>query len=221
MKFTVDDFMRHAFALVTNDDEYCRLCKRIWYAGFDQMPRKYCGLYPKVLVDRGGYINCCLSHFSIINMARTMGWDHVTILEADAFPMKDCMKQLSWLLDEKGVPDDADEISFGNIHFIRDWTNKNRGEKCLVDVDKDERFGHIKDDLWGTHAVVIFARGYDTWLNNYLNQKEQIGPDFYRWLTPNCYATTRSYFLQVKDTLQYPDRLCDPDWLDDFPEIAP
>jgi len=219
MKFTVEDFQRNAFVMVRNDDEYCQFCKRLWYGGFDRIPNKYRGQYPEVLFGKGAYY-CALNHFVLVNMAKTLGLDHITIFESDAYPMIDCKKNLSRLLDEEGVPDDADEVVFGNLHFIRDWTNKKSGHKCLVDVDEKGRYGRIKDDLWGTHAVVIFAKGYDTWLDNYIKQPSQIGPDFFKWLTPNCYATTRSYFIQVKDKLQYPEMLCDKEWLDDFPEIA-
>lgn len=219
MDFTIDDLMRHAYVMVTSDDEYCLFARRMWYAGFDRIPTKYVGLYPKVLFD-GGFYGCSLTHFNLVNMARTLNLDHITIFESDAYPMRDCRTNLARFLSKGGVPDDADELVFGNLHFIRDWTNRGRGRKCLVDVDDQQRFGRIKDDLWGAHAVVIFRKAYDTWINNYLKQEKQIGADFFKWLTPNCYATTRSFFLQVKDKLQYPDMLVDKEWLEDFPEIG-
>lgn len=218
MRFTVDDMMRNSFVMARDAKEAERFFSRMAAAGFTDMPRLYVGQYPNDIVGEGAYI-CPLNHFVLVNMARTLGLDHVTIFESDAFPMKSCKDVLGDFLGSGGVPDDADEVVFGNLHFIRDWRGNMHDRKCLVDVDERERYGKILHDLWGAHAVTVFERGYDTWLGNYLSQKTQIGADFFNWLTPNCYATTRSFFIQVKDELQYPEKLRDKELLCEFPEI--
>lgn len=216
MDFTTDDMMRNSFVLVRNEDEFETFKNRMRTAGFDRMPRPYLGGYPKVLF-KGGPVS--LIHFVLVHMARMLDYDHVTIFEADAYPMIDCRMRLDEFFSDGGVPDDADEIVLGNLHFIRDWTNGGRGEKCLIDVDDRNRFGKIKHDLWGSHAVVVFRRGYDTWINNYLKQDKSTNADFFNWLTPNCYATARSFFIQAWESLSYPELMCDKEWLTDFPEI--
>ena len=218
MDFTVDDLMRNSYVMVTNDTEYEIFSRRMLNAGFENIPAKYVGLYPKVLF--GGNVNgCALTHFNLVNMARTLNLDHITIFEYDAYPMIECRDKLEEFFSKGGVPDDAAEIVLGNLHFIRDWTDKG-GSKCLVDVDAQRRFGRIKRDLWGAHAVVVFRNGYDKWIESYLMQPRQINADFFNWLTDNCYATTRSFFIQVKENLQYPSMMCDKEWLSDFPPIG-
>ena len=182
-------------------------------AGFDKIPRRYQGRYPSVLFGRGCNV-CALNHFVLVNMAMTMGWPWVTIFESDAYPLKNCRDQLGEFLGSTGVPKDADEIIYGNLHFIRDYTYGGKNNFCLVDVG--EGYGHIKHDLWGAHAVTIFKQGYERWINNYLKQSTQINADFFMWLTPNCYATTRSFFLQKKKELQCPDKLIDKQYLCEY-----
>lgn len=216
MDFTIDDLMRNSFVLARDEKEYGVFSSRLRRAGFDHLPRPYMGGYPKVLFKG---VPVSLIHFVLVHMARMLDYDHITIFEADAYPMIDCRNRLEEFFADGGIPDDADEIVLGNLHFIRDWTNKG-GDKCLVDVDEKQRFGRIRHDLWGSHAVVVFKRGYDTWINNYLKQENPINSDFFNWLTPNCYATARSFFIQAWDCLSYPDLLCDKEWLNDFPEIG-
>lgn len=220
MKFTLEDMMRNSFAMVTGDGEYDRLCRRFRMAGFTDMPRKHMGLYPMTLFKGGisSYDACGLTHFTLVNMARTMGLDHITIFEADAYPMKGCREALGRFL-EPGVPDDAHEVIFGNLHFIRDC-RLGHGEHSLRDITPDGRFGRITRHLWGAHAVTVFSGGYDTWLRSWIESRRHLAADWFNELTPKCYATTRSFFIQVKYVLEHRDKMTDRQWLCDFPPIG-
>jgi hypothetical protein len=145
-------------------------------------------------------------------MAKTLNMPHITIFESDCYPMKDCRAKLGEFLDNGGVPDDADEVVLGSINFIR------RYDKFLKDVDG--RFGRIKKNLWGAHAVVIFNKAYDKWLNGMLGCTWEIHADFFNNLVPNCYATTRSFFVQWKDKFEYPNLMVDKENLSYFPSNA-
>lgn len=216
MKFTMDDFLMNSFCMAKDESEHVRFGRRMKAAGFDRIPRLYRGNYPKVLFNEGktdvDVYYCALNHYVLVNMALTLDLPFITVFESDAFPMKSCRDELSMFFDEHGVPDDADELTFGNINFIRDYS----GKFGLKDVR--DGYGRIKGDLWGTHAAIYFRRGYEKWLKSYLDRKDQIGPDFYNWLVPNAYSSERSFFIQWKEELQYPTYLLDPQNLSDFPD---
>ena len=214
MDFTRDDMFRHSFVMVKDDKEYKRFCGRFVAQGFDVMPKVFYGNFPKCLVgdkgDRSKFVLCSLAHFSLVRMAKTLDLPHITIFESDAYPMKGCREELGRLL-ENGVPDDSDELVFGNIQFIRKF------DGFLKDVGCG--FGRIKENLWGAHSVVIFSRAYDQWLRSYLECNWEIHADFFNNIVRNCYAATRSFFIQAKDSLEYPDYMVDKEYLCDFPEI--
>ena len=213
MRFSVHGMMKNSFVLVRNDEEYESFSNRMLDAGFYEVPKRYIGKFPYGLSpvprDRVGLVNCALAHFSIVNMALSMDWDHVTIFESDALPMIDCKNELGRLL-EGGVPDDAQAITFGSLHFIR--------ENGRFLYDCDGRFGKIAKNLWGSHAVTIFGQGYRTWLDNFLSHDEEFHADWPNELLPHYYATVRSYFVQWKDGhLDHGEYMVDKQNISDFP----
>ena len=214
MNFTIDDMFRHSFVMAKDEKEYDRFCSRMKAQGFDMMPRVFYGNFPKCLVGDKGYrskfVLCSLAHFFLVRMAKTLDLPHITIFESDAYPMKECKEKLRIFL-EGGVPDDSDELVFGNLHFIR---NYNRFLK-----DAGNKFGRIKCNLWGAHSVVVFRKAYDQWLRAYLKCDWEIHADFFNNLVDRCYATTRSFFIQVKDGLEYAKFMVDKNNLRDFPKI--
>ena len=220
MDFSVDAMMEHSFVMVKDEAEYGLFCSRMGNAGFDALPKKYLGLYPRGLMqcdaERVPMVACALSHFVMVNMALAMDWPCVTIFEADAYPMNRCRDELDRLFSESGVPDDADLLTLGNLHFVREYDNGGN-DLCLYDVRNG--YGRIKKDLWGAHAVIVFARGDETWLKNFRGHNNEFHADYFNQLAPMSYSTDRSYFIQVKERLEYPHWLRDRQYLCDFPDI--
>lgn len=210
--FSVDEMFDNSFVLAKFPSELDRFYQRMGEQGFDRMPKPFFGNFPKYLVgEKGGrenYVMCALAHYCLVRMARTLDMPHVTIFESDCYPMKGCRERLDRLL-QGGIPDDSDEIVYGNIQFIRD------NRKFLKDVHSG--FGRIRDHLWGAHAVTIFRKAYDTWMGNMLKCDFEIHADFFNELVGKCYSTDRSYFIQWKDKMEYPRHMTDSNWLSDFP----
>jgi hypothetical protein len=214
MKFNVEKMMAYAIVMAKDNGEYERFGNRMTTAGF-KVPPLYIGQYPKVLF--GGAVNvCALNHFVFVNMAKTLGWPHVTIFESDAYPMRNCAVELDKFFSQYGVPDDAELITFGNLHWIRDWTNGGDTDHRLSDIQGG--YGRHVGELWGAHAVTVFSRGYDKWLKSYIDRKTMINADSFVKLADKCYSPFRSFFLQKKDTVQYLDWIVDKQYLIDFPE---
>jgi len=221
MEFSIKDFLDKSFVIVKDAYEFRRFCKRMSEAGFSTMPCKYIGLYPPGLVQCESKsrpsVFCALSHYVLINMAKTMDWPCVTIFESDAYPMNGCAAKLEKLFSQNGIPDKADLITFGNINFIRQYDNGTM-DNCLYDVSHG--YGRIRGNIWGAHAVVVFRKGYDLWLANYLKHDREFHADWFNDLVPNAYSTDRSYFIQVKDRLQYASWIRDKQYLSDFPSYG-
>jgi len=209
--FSVDEMMEHSFALAVSGEEYGRFAERMESAGFGKIPPMYDGRFPACSVPNG-MDACALSHLELIKAAKSLNFPQITIFESDAYPATNCRDELGRFLDG-GIPDDATEITFGNLHFVR--RHDLAGKHGLFDTDG--RFGRIKGDLWGTHAATVFRSGYDQWIENFISHRPLIHADFYNTLTGKCYATERSFFIQVKDRLQYPTWIADPQNLNDFP----
>lgn len=214
MKFTVDEMMKYSFVMAMDEVEYMVFCGRMKNSGFKDLPPMYKGIYPSVLFGNGRVNACALNHFVFVNMAKTLGYPHVTIFESDACPMKGCYDELGRFFEEHGVPDDAHEISLGNLHWIKDWNNGNK--RCHKLIDVNNGYGRAQDDLCGAHAVIVFKAGYDTWLNSYIERRTEINADSFNQLTPKFYAAQRSFFLQKKDVWQYYDWISDKEHLSDF-----
>lgn len=220
MKFTIENMMENSFVIVKDDFEYGRFCSRMRSAGFSDLPRKYFGLFPRGLMqcstERVPMVACALSHFSIVNMAFAMNCPSVTIFESDAYPMNQCHEKLDALFSENGIPDDAHLITLGNLHFIREYDNgKNNHSLC----DVKDGFGRINGNLWGAHAVILLRDGYEAWLGEFRKHDTEFHADYFNQLCSRSYSTDRSYFIQVKKSLEYPDWIRDKQYLSDFPEI--
>ena len=198
MKFTIEDMFRNSFCITTSEENYRTFRQRMLCAGFsdEMMPKMFNGTHPKSIAKNCIPVQlCALSHYYIINMAKTLDFPWVTIFEDDALPMKNCKETLEQFILESELPDNADIIIWGNLEFIHQYQ-----WYCNNNVVFNNHYALLRHKIWGSQSNTIFKKDYDTWLSafHFFDDKE-LSPDWYHYLGENKYVSTRSFFLQWKN----------------------
>lgn len=208
MDFSAKDLFKHSYCITTSDELYGRFSRRMVERGLPRklLPGKFTGLYPKCIMSgKDNMQMCILSHFSLIHMASLLNWQWITIFEDDALPRKDFFDGLQDYL-KNGIPNDPSMVMWGQLHFI-DITSQINGLK----------FASIRGHLFGTHAYTVFKKGYAHYLNVNRISQTQINPDWTEFNFPtDTYVTSKSFFIQFKNKLQYPNFLMDGERVSEF-----
>lgn len=166
MKINLDDLISHSFVISCDIAKLHTFYNRFhdWSCG-----RLTCQPYafPGMIVKSGYYgglgmwsnrphqVGCGLSHYSIVNMARALGWPYVCIFEDDACPElqpEDAFTKLSQVLTN--VPETTSVLKLG---YDYRWGSSKPVTEVIV------YGGHT----WGSHAYIVFSSYYDAFLETY------------------------------------------------------
>lgn len=93
--------------------------------------------------------NCYLSHRNAILKAKELGWPYVCIFEDDAYPRTDIVRLLNFYLSD--VPDKCNLLILGNYRLME------------FSLFNQKFYNHVV--AWGSHAYVVFQKGYDQYLS--------------------------------------------------------
>ena len=206
MKFTIEDMFRNSFVMTTRDDLYELFKVRFTRNGWpeDLVPKKFIGTYPKPIMKGKENIQLCtLSHYCLVNMAKTIDLPWITIFEDDALPIRNGFGILKRFMLENELPDDADMVVWGNLEFI------SNSEPFLYNPHK-KPYGLLREDIWGAQSYTIFKKNYDTWLDAMrFWDADTLAADWYSILSERCYLPIQSFFIQHKASVQHSEYLVD------------
>ena len=218
MKFSIEDMFKYSFCISTSNENYETFKQRMLSTGFsdEMMPKMFNGNHPRTIAKNCIPIQLCtLSHFHIINMAKTLDLPWITIFEDDTLPMKNCREILEQFISESELPDNADIIIWGNLEFIHQYQ-----WYCNNNVIYNDHYALLRHKIWGAQSNTIFKKNYDNWLEAFRFFDDiHLGPDWYHYLAENTYVSTRSFFIQWKNNqLQHDDLMneTDKNCLDEF-----
>lgn len=164
MDIFIDQLLSNSFVL-SIDNARIELLKKIFdyhklrsprvfngYANSDLKPLFSGNINDKQQLLANAY-NCSLGHTAIIKMAKCLDLPYVLVFEDDAYPCKDICQQLE--INLKNLPDDIECLILG-------WSWLARNEKKISNT-----LTQLHCDEHGSHAYVIFKKGYDKYLSLY------------------------------------------------------
>lgn len=139
----------HSFVISRNEPRFQNVENSLETIGIH--PRKwqevrYVGIEPEISRFNYNVIGCSTSHMSIVKMAEYLNWDCVAIFEEDC-----CLSDtfdlnfLKFCLDN--IPQDCDALALGHLY-------------AKTQSKYFSRISHISE-LWGSHAYILFNRGYE------------------------------------------------------------
>ena len=145
MKIELEELLAHSFVLTIDDKRFQTFKKVFEHHNLNPLPKKWTGHSEWW---NSPIYNCYLSHKDIVEHARKSNWDFVCVFEDDAWPINGVVDKLKSLLTN--VPNNCQSLLLGHIC---NWKNNGvSGE-------------FIKGFLgYGTHAYVVFKRGYDKFI---------------------------------------------------------
>lgn len=179
---SLNDFFTNSF-VITIDEERYNLFLEFFKNSFNSevLPKKFVGFQDKSL---SGPMNCTKSHFVIINYAKQKKLPFVVIFEDDAYPCIDCEKKLNDIISN--IPQNINFLLFGWSEFS--FNNKQ---------NFDNTFNKIETIFAGSHAYIIFADGYDDYLNFIKSEPDSTADGLVFKKIKNSYTIKYPLFIQV------------------------
>ena len=160
MDIDLKGMLQHSFVITINDEQLAVFNQRFIKAGLDSpLPRPFRGAQFKNGVYRqSGFIktkhiiNCTISHYMIVSLAKALDWPYVCIFEEDALPSFDAKDLLQKTLSV--VPSSCLCLRLG------------------YRIVEDSLVGYSSNFIsnakaWGAHAQIVFKIYYDDMLKKF------------------------------------------------------
>lgn len=196
-EISIESFINNAFCISQSDEEYRVFAGIFNRAGFTKVPRqidtRLITFSPEFMkFPSRNNMGCTIAHRQCVAIAKSLGWDHVTVFETDAYPSRDCVKELSEILSG-GVPKCAGMVVWGTLNFVYD-------SSPFVYYGSDKLGLHNgASGLWGSQAVTYFKSYYDTYLQITADPTDSPRhSDEYKQF-PNVWISKSSMFMQMRN----------------------
>lgn len=181
-EISVNQLMENSFVISFNEKRI-NIMSQIFKQSCLKMPKIFPAFHN---TDLSGPYNCILSHVALIRMAKALDLPFITIFEDDAYPCKQVYLKLKNLL--ANIPKEASLILLG-------WSNE---AKPYGKQRFDQQFNKITRIISGSHAYIIFNKGYDKYLNIYQQNSTQTADGIFS-LIEDSYILNKPLFIQYSN----------------------
>ena len=153
MRISIDDLMQHSYVLTADECQLARFNAEFARCGLLPLPTPFIGRKvdrrSKEYLFNRHYLAAHYSHMQICDIANKNNWPYVCIFEDDAYPCRNVLRELGFLLSD--IPDDALICRLGYVPYKGVCMKSGGGWRPILDG--------IFSDMYtgGSHAYIVFS----------------------------------------------------------------